>query len=212
MSGNCNNIFLLSPPTNCCPDGTNRLMKRKIYSLVTILVLLHLVPVLQGCPRCGEAQTVEALAEQVNVNAFSITNGGNYSIEEPFDPQRFGFFISMILNDSLQWYASKGSMINHAIALQPCEDFYVIMLGHIDSVEIWRLEEQERVDITDQFLVEQSKGELYVPIQEWLSRQDVQNLRLIAKDVAKEASQEMIVRTHLDDGRIFADTLSLQFK
>lgn len=184
---------------------------KKLYSVLWLLVLIHLLPIIQGCPAC-RTQKLSVNATDVHYRLYSVSDEGNYQYEYPLDSKSFRIQVELFVPDSLLWVAwSPISTMASAQALD-CDNFDVQIIQSIQDVEVGELLPDGTItSVTEQFYVEKDQL-LYQTIDELLSQGGVRQTTLVSSWEPLLDSAEFILATTLSDSRVFKDTLKVSFR
>lgn len=185
--------------------------------LLKLLVVLHLIPLMQACPTCGEIDEILVDVKYVSIEPFNyhVQPGGNYYYSPPFDRNTLHIRLNLMVDDSLHWYVHKptGGLMNQALAWQECEDFYVTIKQSIANVELYEIESGMQLNRTSEFLAVDGYGKgLYKRIDQYLSDKDVKYVDLAAKYQPPGDTVVYLVKTEITGGTVFSDTLKIPLK
>ena len=174
-------------------------MRKKLLAFIHILIILPIVPIIQGCPDCGSTFNVDA--EGVKLRVLDDA----YPLEEPFNRLKLGLGIELLFEPYISQSRTKNPFVATATATS-CNDNYVPN-SSLSSIDIW----QEGQSITDRFLVDTYESLLYAELDEFLQNEP-ESVTLTYRDVPQGDSVTWIIKTGLTDGRVFMDTLQFALR
>lgn len=186
-------------------------MKKKLYSIFWLLAVLHILPILQGCPPCN-TQDIVVSATDVTYRFYSVTDNDQFTENGPYDSQTLRLWIELFVPDSVIFAnALPVGLLSSAVAMD-CDDFYVEIAESIQDIQIKELlGDGSSKDLTGQFYAEYDDM-LYQSVEDLLKNDQLKFATLFSGWSPTSDSAEMVITTTLTDDRVFADTVKLYFQ
>ena len=186
---------------------------KKLYSTLVILGLIHLMPVLQGCPSCNNVEELFVNATDVVLSIYGVDHENHQGEMPHYVAQTLQFYIQLTYPDSLLWASEQTfSTLSPALAKDQCEDFYVTIVETINDLQIESLKGDGTLEsITEQFYAPKD-GLLYQSISDYLHTGPMQTVHVFSSWDPVLDSATLVLTTTLSDERVFQDTVKLFFQ
>lgn len=174
-------------------------MTKRLISIIQLLIILPLVPLIQGCPSCNS----DFIVDVIDIH-WQVTDR-DFSLDTPLDRNTIRLNAGLVLNQSLVHTPIVNPFISNAYAAS-CRDSFFPNTS-IASIRLF----QEGVDITENFVVDTHESILYMEIDTFLeSERD--DISIVHTVVPNQTNLTWIIETALRDDQMFLDTLNFRLR
>lgn len=170
-----------------------------------LLALIHLMPILQGCPSCPEPMHFRVPAAQLEIREQDDTS----------DRRHIRFMVRLLPNDSLRWLVTRSMVPAQAISAAlatSCPRDEVSITSRISQLEVLQLMDTVNThDATEDFVISLEDG-FYSEIQPYFFLYQSTAFELVYKEIPDEDRIGFVVNATLEDSRVLSDTINLKLE